>query len=93
MLDQRVRDFLILIGHTWICTDCRHRLLSETDNTLIGHKLSDEERERLEELSDESYRTMMDLAEATGLSMDELRTAIDHPRSRLRHLGVSRRRY
>lgn len=92
MLDQRVRDYLILIGHTWICTDCRQRLLSEMDTMLIGHKLSDEERERMDELSDESYRTMMDLSDATGLSMDDLRLAIDHPRSRLRHLGVYRRR-
>jgi hypothetical protein len=92
MLDHRVRDYLILIGHTWICTDCRARLLADLDTMLIGHKLSDDERERLVALSDESYRTMMDLSAATGLSMDDLRLAIDHPRSRLRHLGVYRRR-
>lgn len=92
MLDQRVRDYLILIGHTWICTECRQRLLAETDTMLIGHKLSEEERERMGELSEDSYRTMMELSEATGLSMDDLRLAIDHPRSRLRHLGVYRRR-
>ncbi|MBX3000516.1 MAG: hypothetical protein KF893_18495 [Caldilineaceae bacterium] len=92
MLDHRVRDFMILIGHTWICTNCRDRLLTDLDTMLIGHKLSDDERERLVALSDESFRTMMDLAEATGLSMDDLRLAIDHPRSRLRHLGVDRRR-
>ncbi len=93
MLDQRVRDFVILIGHTWICTDCRQRLFNDMNTMLIGHKLSDDERERLEEMGDDSYRTMMDLSEATGLSMDDLRLAIDHPRSRLRHLGVSRRRF
>lgn len=92
MLDQRVRDYLILIGHTWICPDCRQRLLAETDVMLIGHKLSDAERERVGELNEDSYRTMMELAAATGLSMDDLRLAIDHPRSRLRHLGVYRRR-
>ncbi len=92
MLNHRVRDYLILIGHTWICTECRQRLLGDPDTMLIGHKLSTEERMRLEELSDGSYRTMMDLAEATDLSMDDLRLAIDHPRSRLRHLGVYRRR-
>jgi hypothetical protein len=92
MLDHRVRDYLILIGHTWICTDCRQRLLEDTNTMLVGHKVSDQERERLEELNDESYRTMMDLCSATGLSMDDLRLAIDHPRSRLRHLGVYRRR-
>ncbi len=92
MLDQRVRDYLILIGHTWICTNCRQRLLTETDTMLIGHKLSDDERERINELNEESYRTMMELSDATGLTMDDLRLAIDHPRSRLRHLGVYRRR-
>jgi hypothetical protein len=83
---------LILIGHAWICTKCRDRLLTDLDTMLIGHKLSDDERERLVAMSDESFRTMMDLAEAAGLSMDDLRLAIDHPRSRLRHLGVYRRR-
>jgi hypothetical protein len=92
MLNHRVRDYLILIGHTWICTECRQRLISDPEATLIGHKLTEEERERLVELSDDSYQTMMELAAATDLSMDDLRLAIDHPRSRLRHLGVERRR-
>jgi hypothetical protein len=92
MFHERVRDYLILIGHTWICTDCRQRLLDDPDTLLIGHKLSDEEREFLMDLTEESYQTMMALAENTGLSMDDLRQAIDHPRSRLRHLGVRRYR-
>ena len=91
MANARVRDFLILIGHTWICLDCRSKLLENTEATLIGHKLTEFERERLMELTDTSFRTMMDLEAATGLSADEVTLAIDHPRSRLRHLGTRMR--
>ncbi|MBI3960349.1 MAG: hypothetical protein HY328_16165 [Chloroflexi bacterium] len=89
---ERVRDYFILIGHGWICPDCRLRLLTEPETILIGHKVSDEERECILTLTDESFGTMMTLAAATGLSVDDLRLAIDHPRSRLRHLGVNKRR-
>ena len=92
MYNTRVRDYLILLGHTWICDRCRRQLLDNPDGMLIGHKLSEEEREHIHALVEESYRTMMDLAAAADISMDELREAIDHPRSRLRHLGVYRRR-
>lgn len=92
MTNVRVRDFLILIGHTWICLDCRSKLLENTEATLIGHKLSEFERERLMELEDNSFRTIMDLEEATGLTADEIYRAVDHPRSRLRHLKKRRRR-
>lgn len=91
MANGRVRDFLILIGHMWICLDCRARLLQDREAALVGHKLSEYERERMMELKDESFRTMMDLEAATGLSADEVTLAIDHPRSRLRHLGSRRR--
>ena len=89
---ERVRDYFILIGHTWICPDCRLRLLTDPEAMLIGHKVSDEERACILALTEESFGTMMTLAAATNLSMDDLRDAIDHPRSRLRHLGVNKRR-
>ena len=88
MSNQRVRDFLILIGHTWMCLDCRSKLLENPEATLVGHKLSEFEREKLLALTDSSYRTMMDLEAATGLTADEVSLAIDHPRSRLSHLGT-----
>lgn len=88
MAQGRVRDFLILIGHTWMCMDCRRKLLEDPEGTLIGHKLSEFERERILNLTDSSYRTMMDLEAATGLTADEVSLAVDHPRSRLRHLGT-----
>ncbi len=88
MTQGRVRDFLILIGHTWMCLDCRRKLLEDPEGTLIGHKLSEFERERIMNLTDSSYRTMMDLEAATGLTADEVSLAVDHPRSRLRHLGT-----
>lgn len=88
MTQGRVRDFLILIGHTWMCLDCRRKLLEDPEGTLIGHKLSEFERERILNLTDSSFRTMMDLEAATGLTADEVSLAVDHPRSRLRHLGT-----
>ena len=63
-------------------------LLENPEATLIGHKLSEFEREKVLNLTDSSYRTMMDLEEATGLTADEVALAVDHPRSRLRHLGT-----
>lgn len=89
---ERVRDYFILIGHAWICPDCRQRLLADPDAMLIGHKVSEEERACVLALTDESFGTMMALAAATELSEGDLREAIDHPRSRLRHLGVVKRR-
>ena len=88
MAQGRVRDFLILIGHTWMCMDCRRKLLEDPEGTLIGHKLSEFERECILNLTDSSFRTMMDLEAATGLTADEVSLAVDHPRSRLRHLGT-----
>ena len=91
MISTRVPDYMILIGHAWMCIECRNRLLSETETMLVGHKLSAHEREHVMDLTEQSFRTMMDLATATDLTMDDIRLAIDHPRSRLRHLGVRRR--
>jgi hypothetical protein len=53
----------------------------------IGYKLSETQREVLATISEEDFRTMMHLAEITGLTMREIEMAIDHPRARLRHLG------
>ncbi|RLT33092.1 MAG: hypothetical protein DWI57_17930 [Chloroflexi bacterium] len=89
---ERVRDYFILIGHAWICPDCRQRLLAEPETIIVGHKLSDEERACILVLTDESFGTMMTLATATGITVEDVHMAVDHPRSRLRHLGVYRRR-
>jgi hypothetical protein len=91
-MTRRVRDYMILIGHTWICGNCREDLLNHPESVLIGHKLSEEERQNLLNLTEESFGTMMELMTATGLTMAELQIAIDYPRSRLRHLGISKRR-
>jgi len=92
LIFERVRDYYIFIGHAWICPDCRLRVLEEPEVMLIGHKVSEEEREYIMALTDASFGTMMNLSEATGLSLEDLREAIDHPRSRLRHLGVYKRK-
>lgn len=87
-MDVRIRDFALVIGHTWRCYECREALLSDPEKAWIGYKLTAEERERALALSDESFRTVMELAQATGLTTRLIEQAIDHPRARLRHLGV-----
>ena len=86
----RVRDFALIIGHTWRCTSCRTALVDAPDTACIGYKLSEFERERIQELDDSSFQTVMNLAKETGLTVKELEAAIDHPRARLRHLGSIR---
>jgi hypothetical protein len=84
----RVSDYALLIGHVWRCTDCRDLLMSRPDLYWIGFKLSESQREVIRGLTDESFQTMMRLAEETDLTTQELEEAVDHPRARLRHLGV-----
>lgn len=86
-MSGRVPDFALIIGHVWRCLNCREALLNDPDTVWLGYKLSDEQRARIRELNDESFQTMLRLAEATGLSTRELEAAIEHPRARLRHLG------
>ncbi len=85
---SRVTDYALLIGHVWRCAECREGLLADPEHYWIGFKLSDEQREIIRNLSDESFQTMNGLAETTGLKPRELEEGIDHPRARLRHLGV-----
>ena len=54
----------------------------------IGFKLNEEQKGAIRHLTDESFQTLMRLSEETGLSTRELEEAVDHPRARLRHLGV-----
>lgn len=86
-MSVRVPDFALIIGHVWRCLNCREALLADPDTVWLGYKLSDEQRARIRELDDDSFQTMLRLAEATGLSTRELEAAIEHPRARLRHLG------
>jgi len=84
---KRVTDYALIIGHVWRCTACRDALLTSPETTWIGYKLSDQERERIQDMDSDDFLTATRLAEVTGLSTDELYAAIDHPRARLRHLG------
>jgi len=90
---ERVQDFALLIGHAWRCTNCRDALLENPDLTWVGFKLSEDQRERIRKLSEESFQTMANLVDATGLTALELETAVEHPRARLRHLGSNRGDY
>jgi hypothetical protein len=85
---NRVSDYALLIGHIWRCLECREALLGRPELTWIGFKLSDAQRDLIRHLTDESFQTMMRLAEETELTPHELEEAVDHPRARLRHLGV-----
>ncbi len=89
----RVTDFALLIGHVWRCTSCREALLAEPVQMGVGYKLSEQQRTCIANLSDEDFRTVMHLAEVTGLTTNEIDAAIDHPRARLRHLGSVKGEY
>ena len=86
-MSERVQDFALLIGHAWRCLDCRAVLLEQPTHTAVGFKLTQDQRERLMELTDESFQTMERLSEETGLSRAEIEAGIEHPRARLRHFG------
>jgi hypothetical protein len=86
-MSVRVQDYALIIGHVWRCTGCRDALFESPETVWLGYKLSDLQRERILQLSDESFQTMNRLCEETGLDAKELEAAIEHPRARLRHLG------
>jgi hypothetical protein len=83
----RVQDFALIVGHVWRCTSCREALLERPETVWMGYKLSEDQRQRVLKLSDDSFQSMARLAEATGLTVREIEGAIEHPRARLRHLG------
>ena len=83
----RVSDFALMIGHVWRCTSCRAALLAEPTITLVGFKLTEEQRACIAGMDDDDFRTITHLANVTGLTAQEIDGAIDHPRARLRHLG------
>lgn len=83
----RVSDFALMIGHVWRCTSCRAALLEEPTSMLVGFKLTEEQRACIAGMDDDDFRTITHLANVTGLTAQEIDSAIDHPRARLRHLG------
>jgi len=89
-MSDRVQDFALLIGHAWRCLDCREALLESPELTVVGFKLSKDQRERVASLRDESFHNMERLSKDTGLSQAELAAGIEHPRARLRHFGSRR---
>lgn len=91
-MSTRLRDFALIIGHTWRCYECRDLLLEDPERTCRGHKLSEAEKESAQELTEDDFQTVMALSQATGISVKDLEEAIDHPHARLRHLGSRRNR-
>jgi hypothetical protein len=86
----RLQDFTLLLAHVWRCSECREALLAQPDLYCVGYKLDQDQRECIKQLSDESFHTVMRLAEISGLAVSDLTIAIDHPRARLRHLDGQR---
>jgi 3'-phosphoadenosine 5'-phosphosulfate sulfotransferase len=86
----RIQDFALLLGHLWRCNRCREALLLQPELYSVGYKLDQSQRDCIKQLNDESFHTVMRLAELSGLSLNELYEAIDHPRARLRHLDGQR---
>lgn len=84
--NDRTSDMAVLLGHAMQCEMCRDRLLTAPERAMVGRKLSADQRERLAQLSSEDFENAQTLAAAAGLSTQELREGIDHPRARLRHL-------
>lgn len=83
---DRTSDVAVLLGHAMQCEMCRERLLAAPERVAVGRKMSAEQRERLLTLTSEDFENAQILAAAVGLSAQELREGIDHPRARLRHL-------
>ena len=92
-MSDRVQDFALLVGHAWRCIECRTALLESPELTVVGFKLSEDQRDRIQQLDDESFQTMSRLSEVTGMSQRELEAGIEHPRARLRHFGSRRGSY
>lgn len=61
--------------------------MADPETMWLGYKLSETQRERIQDLEDEDFQTLERLIGATGLDPKELEAAIEHPRARLRHLG------
>jgi hypothetical protein len=92
-MDKRVSDLALMMAHAWRCAECRNDLIEKPELTWIGYKLSADQRECVREMTSDSFQTVTRMAEATGLDVDELHSAIDHPRARLRHLGSIKGEY
>ena len=86
-MSARVQDFALIIGHVWRCNSCREELFEKPDTVWMGYKLNEDQKSRIRSMTDDSFASMMRLAEATGLDTKEIEAAIEHPRARLRHLG------
>ena len=92
-MDRRISDFALMMAHAWRCAECRNDLIEKPELTWIGYKLSADQRESVLEMTHDSFHTVNRMAEATGLDIEELQLAIDHPRARLRHLGSIKGEY
>lgn len=86
MSESRTSDLAILLGHALQCAPCRDRLLAAPERTLVGRKVTAEQRGRVAALTQKDFENTATLAAAVGLTSLELMEGQNHPRARLRHL-------
>jgi hypothetical protein len=79
------QELLIIIGHAWQCLDCRRLLLETPDKALRGRPLTADERKRLTALEAQHFVNLTNLAQMLGVQVNDLNTAMNHARARLRH--------
>ncbi|HEY63396.1 MAG TPA: hypothetical protein G4O02_02380 [Caldilineae bacterium] len=79
------QELLILAGHAWQCPECRRLLLETPEKALSGHRLNEEERERLARLEAEHFNSISALAQALSVEVNDLYEIMNHARTRLRH--------
>lgn len=79
------RELLLVVGHAYICQQCREKMLADPARTLAGQRLNAEERKLISELKEESFRNPSDLARLLGSNTSEFYEIMSEPRCRLRH--------
>jgi len=79
-------EMLVLLGHVWQCSACQTKLLTQSAKALVGQRLSEADKKTLQKLTEKDFSSLNALAEATGTTTTQLYDAMNHPRSRLRHL-------
>lgn len=86
----RISDFALIVGHLWLCPDCRGAFIDNPHAILAGMKLTPRETEILQDLAQTPDSLPERLSADTGLDAPSFQQAIAHPRARLRHLGLRR---
>ena len=79
------REVLIMLAHARWCSACRDKLVTDPAPFFVGRALSEDEKNRLAELTADDFGLPARLVQAAGVTIDELDQYADHPVVRLRH--------